>query len=260
MRFSFYILISLFFLSGCLRYKEEWKFNKDGSGTVNITCEPSPNWQNFTKVSSWNAASTLFLPNYSALSQSCANAGITIEKCKYETKSNRPKIDIVLSFKTLKSLSGCDLFSDRILQWRRGNLKSVFFYKINLNQDHFSTGKTSIADRKWLKDGSAEFIISFPDKIFEVKGATQRGKRIIATFPLSDFVEKKNITISAAIKTFPPIFQWIVISISLVFFLTLVFFVLWKWYNTHITTQKKEKFDEITKKDDKKQNFHGQYW
>ena len=260
MKHFFYILIIFFFLSGCLRYKEEWKFNKDGSGTVNITCEPSPNWQNFTKVSSWSAASALFLPNYSAISQSCANAGIIVEKCKYKTKENRPKVDIVLSFKTLKSLAGCNLFSDRILQWRRGKLNSVFFYKINLNRDHFSTGKTSIADRKWLKDGSAEFIISFPDKIYEVKGAAQQGKKIIASFPLSDFVEKKNITISAAIKRFPPIFQWIVVLLSFVFFLALVFFVLWKRYNSNITTPKKEKVDGKTKKEDKKSNFHGQYW
>ena len=260
MRFTFYILFLLFFLNGCLRYKEEWKLNKDGSGTVNITCEPSPNWQNFTKAASWSAASTLFLPNYSAISQSCANAGIIVEKCKYKTKEKRPKIDIVLSFKTLKSLSGCDLFSDRILQWRSGKLNSVFFYKINLNRDHFSTGKTSIADRKWLKDGRAEFIISFPDKIYKVNGAAKQGKKIIASFPLSDFVEKKNITISAAIKSFPPIFQWIVILISLVFFLALLFFVLWKWYNTYITNHKKEKIDEKTNEENKKTNFHGQYW
>ncbi len=258
MKLSFYILILLFFLNGCLRYKEEWKLNKDGSGTVNITCEPSPNWQNFTKVSNWQEVSTVFLPNYSAISQSCANAGIIVEKCKYKTKGNRPKIDIVLSFKSLKNLSGCELFSDRILQWRRGNLKSVFFYKINLNQDHFSTGKTSLANRKWLKDGSAEFIISFPDKIFEVKGANQKGKRIIASFPLSDFVEKKNIIISAAIKTFPPIFQWIIISLSLIIFFILVFFILVKWYKIHVTTYKKE--NQEVKKKDKETKFHGQYW
>ena len=260
MKLSFHILILLFFLSGCLRYKEEWKFNKDGSGTVNITCEPSPNWQNFTKVSSWGAVSTLFLPNYLVISQSCANAGITVEKCKYKTKKKRPKIDIILSFKSLKRLSGCDLFSDRILQWQREKLKSVFFCKINLNQDHFSTGKTSFADKNWLKDGSVEFIINFPDKVYEVKGASQQGKKIIAEFPLSDFVEKKNITISAAIKTFPPIFQWIVILISLIFFLILVFLVLRKWYNTNIITQKKEKIKEIANKQNKNQSFHGQYW
>jgi len=238
-----------------LRYKEEWNFNKDGSGTVTITCEPSPNWQNYTKVSSWSAASTLFLPNYSSISQTCANAGITINKCKYKTKGSRPKIEIVLSFNSLKDLSGCDLFSDRILQWRSGKLKSVFFYKINLNSEHFSTGKTSLANRNWLSDGRADFLIRFPDKIIEVKGARQRDKRIIASFPLSDFVDKRNLIISATIKTFPPILQWIFISLSLAAFLIIVFFVLKKWYNSHGTTQKKE--NKSTAEDSK---FHGQYW
>ena len=257
MRFICYIL-TFFFLFGCLRYKEEWKLNKDGSGTVNIICEPSPNWETFTKVSSWKAVSALFLPNYSSISQSCATAGIVVKKCKYKTKGARPKIDIVLSFKSLKSLSGCNLFSDRILQWRRGKRKSVFIYKINLNQDHFSTGKSSIANRKWLKDGTAEFVIKFPDKVYEIKGATQRGKKIIASFPLSDFIEKKNITITAAIKTFPPIFQWIIISLSLIIFLIIVFFVLLKWYNANIIIKKKDGLKSNQKEKD--ENFHGQFW
>ncbi len=257
MRFVSYILV-LFCLTGCLRYKEEWNFNKNGSGTVAITCEPSPNWQNYTKISSWKAASTLFLPNYSSISQTCANAGITVKKCEYKTKGSRPKIEIVLSFNSLKDLSRCDLFSDRILQWRRGRLKSIFIYKINLNQAHFSTGKTSLANRNWLADGRADFSIRFPDKITEVKGARQRDKRITASFSLSDFVDKKNIIISATIKTFPPVLQWIIISLSLAAFLIIVFIVLRKWYNSHGATRKKE--NQSDKKDAKEEVFHDQFW
>jgi|GEM_PF-3353752 len=255
MRFGFYILVLLFFLSGCLRYKEDWNFNKDGSGAVTITCEPSPNWQNYTKASSWQAASTLFLPDYSSISQSCANAGVTINKCKYQTKRRRPKAEISLSFNSLKDLSACGLFSERILQWRRGKLKSLFFYKINLNQDHFSTGKTSLADKNWLSDGRATFIFRFPDKVIEVKGAQQRDNRVIASFPFSDFEDKRNIIISAKIKAFPPVLQWLIISLSVAAFLIIVFFILKKWYNIHGTTPKKE--IQTTSEDSK---FHGQFW
>jgi len=60
--FRFIVVIAVFLLSSCLHYREEWNLEKNGSGTVRITCEPSPNWQNYTKISNWQMASALFLP------------------------------------------------------------------------------------------------------------------------------------------------------------------------------------------------------
>jgi len=251
---KYFIFIIAIMLCGCIHYREDWDFEKNGSGSVHISCEPSKNWQKYAKISNWEAAATLLLPNYSAISQMCARAGVTIEQCKYRKQSGKPKIDIILSFKSLRSLAKCNLFSDRILQWHKSGKTISYFYKLLLNQSHFAAGKSSFVDRNWLADGLIEFSANFPGKVAKVKGAERKGKKISLAFPASFLVDNSEITISATIKTVPPVFRWFLFISVLIVFLILSLFFLYKWFKRFPDPPPKEK------KPGPDNQFYGQYW
>jgi len=229
MRFLF-IFILVLLTSGCIRYSEEWRFNKNGSGTVNIICEPSPGWLEHAGASNWIQAAILFIPPYKSLSQEFARVGVKIDYCKFTTKKGKPRVDMMISFNSLTSIARTSLFSDRSLQWRRKPFKVTILHRLSTKR---KLGKAELAslDDGILSDASFDVKMFMPGRVIDVKGAEKDKNCIYVNADLSKLALGNSITIIATARTGYPLWFKLLLYSSVLIFIVLIILFLWKKYS-----------------------------
>ena len=193
------ILAVLF--SGCIRYREEWTFDRHGRGTIRITCEPSTEWKEQTQSTNWLNTVQFFIPSYHSLSQECAQSGLQILECSVHR--TEPVITIVLAFDRLQQVSRCSLFSDRLLQWRWGyrRRKMTFLHKLHTHASILPAVNGSSWHPEWLSDGSVSLRFTFPGKVTEVEGAVANNNYITRDSTLTELFDGDNLLFMATART-----------------------------------------------------------
>lgn len=199
-------------LCSCIKYAEEWTFSRRGSGTVRITCEPSPAWLKLSRASDWWASSNIFIPSYAALSQSCARAGLTVSQCRYETHDGKPRVDIVIDFPSLRNVAQCSLFADRTLQWRQARFTSTVLYSLRAYPDQLSHLQGSLLRKDWFADATVEIRMTFPGRVLAVEGAQRLGRSVVVRTTLNDLAQGKDISIFATARTGYP-WGWVIVML-----------------------------------------------
>jgi hypothetical protein len=191
-------------LAGCVQYTEEWTFDRDGRGTIRITCEPSEQWKENTQSTNWLHTVQFFIPPYRSLSQECARAGLRILECTVHR--TEPLITIVFAFDRLQQVSGCSLFADRLLQWRWGyNRRTMtFLHKLHTTASILPTVNGHRWHPDWLTDGSVELRIALPGIITDVEGAELIDEYVVRRTTLTELFDHDSLLIMAtARKPFP---------------------------------------------------------
>jgi len=191
-------------LGGCVKYEEEWTFTRHGSGTVRITCEPSADWMKLHRARDWWSTADLFLPPYQALSQACAQAGLKVEKCLYETRGGRPHVSILISFPSLRNAARCSLFSDRVLQWRQGRFSATALNELRAYPAHLAQMRGTLLGKEWFADGSVEIRMVFPGRVVSAEGARRTGRTAVATMSLNDLGQGRNLCMMVTARTVYP--------------------------------------------------------
>ncbi len=238
-------------LCGCLDYREEWRFNEDGQGSVRITCEPSPHWRKYARATNWLEAATLFLPPYRALSQSCARAGIRIDRCRFETREGKPRIDLLISFDSLRNVARCNLFADRLLQWSRNRRTVTLLHRLRPPGPLLAAG-AGLLDDNWLSDGSFEVRTIFPGRVIECSGAERKGRAAILRLPLTEVADGRGITIMATARTAYPLILRIAVPALALALVCAAGALLWNLY--------KKKRSPPSGTPDADSRFDSQYW
>jgi hypothetical protein len=222
-----FIFIFISLISGCIRYSEEWHFNKNGSGTVRIICEPSDRWLEHAGASNWVQSAILFIPPYKSLSQEFARVGVKINHCKFTTKKGKPRVDMLISFNSLTSIARTSLFSDRLLQWRRKPFKVTLLHRLSTKR---RLGKAELAslDDGILSDATFDVKMFFPGRVINVQGAKKNDNCVYVNADLSKLATGDSITIIATARTGYPFWFKLILSISIIIFITLIILFLWK--------------------------------
>ncbi len=105
------VLVALFgglALAGCVHYREDWQFARDGSGVVLIACRQLAGGQ---PRADGAAAQQSYC---AAISQQCARAGLRFELL---ADSRAWPYRARIWFPSLRAAAQCPLFSGRVLQW-----------------------------------------------------------------------------------------------------------------------------------------------
>jgi len=230
MRLIFIIIFVTAFLSGCIHYSEEWHFNQNGSGSIQIICEPSPSWIEHAAATNWFQAALLFIPPYKSISQDFARAGVKIVHCKFTTQKGKPKIDMLVNFDSLSSIARTSLFSDRRLQWRKK------LYSVTLLH-HLSTkrplGKAELAslDDGVLSDAKFDLKMFFPGRVIKVNGAQKKGNCVFINANLKNLAMGNPITITATARIAYPLWFKLLIAFIIVLLLTIIIlFIIKKFF------------------------------
>jgi len=228
MRLLSLIIITLL-LSSCIRYSEVWRFNKNGSGTVRIICEPSPDWLKHSGATNWFQAALLFIPPYKSLSQEFGRVGVKFEHCKFVTIKGKPRVDMLIAFDSLTSISRTSLFSDRLLQWRKRPFKVTLLHRLSTKRP---LGKAEMAsmDDGILSDATFDVKMYFPGRVISVQGAKKKKNYVYVNADLAKLAMGNAITISATARTGYPL--WFKILVTMIIFTVIVFiiFILWKMF------------------------------
>jgi len=230
-RFLF-IIIFISLLSGCIRYSEVWRFNKNGSGTVRITCEPSSEWRAHAGATNWIQAAILFIPPYKSLSQEFARVGVKINHCKFTTSKGKPRVDMLISFNSLTSITRTSLFSDRLLQWRKKPFKVTLFHQLSTKR---RLGKAELAslDDGILSDATFDVKMFFPGRVINVNGAKKKKNCVYVNANLAKLALGDTITIIATARTGHPLWFKLILIISVVIFIILIILFLLKKFVIH---------------------------
>jgi len=224
---TLFLILFAFFLIGCIRYSEEWHFNKNGSGTVQIICEPSPDWMKHAGATNWIQAALLFLPPYKSLSQEFSRAGVEFEQCKFVTKKGKPRVNMLISFKSLASISRTSLFSDRLLQWRKNPFKVTMLHRLSTTRP---LGKAEMAsiDDGILSDATFDVKMYLPGRIISVDGAEKKGNCAFVQAKLSQLAMGESIIIKATARTGYPLWQKLLLIVIIAIPVALVVFYIFK--------------------------------
>ena len=225
-RFLF-IIIFVFLLSGCIEYSEVWRFNKNGSGTVSVNCEPSSQWMKHAGATNWIQAAILFIPPYKSLSQEFARVGVKINHCKFTTTKGKPHVDMLISFNSLTSIARTSLFSDRLLQWRKKPFKVTLFHQLSTKR---RLGKAEFAslDDGILSDATFDVKMYFPGRVINVQGAKKKNNCVYVNADLAKLATGDSITIIATARTGYPLWFKLILTTSVAIFIILIIFFLWK--------------------------------
>ncbi len=228
MRLFLLIIITLL-LSSCIRYREIWRFNKNGSGTVRIICEPSPDWLKYSGATNWFQATLLFIPPYKSLSQEFARAGVKFNHCKFVTIKGKPRVDMLIAFDSLTSISRTSLFSDRLLKWRKRRFKVTLLHRLSTKRP---LGKVEMAslDDGILSDATFDVKMYFPGRVISAQGAKKKENYVYVNANLSELAMSNAITISATARTGYPL--WIKLMIALIVIIVIIstIFISWKMF------------------------------
>ncbi|RLD10083.1 MAG: hypothetical protein DRI44_06960 [Chlamydiae bacterium] len=194
------LIFIAFLLSGCIRYSETWRFNENGSGTVRIICEPSPEWLKHSGATNWFQSVLLFIPPYKSLSQEFARVGVKFKHCKFATKKGKPYVDMLIAFNSLTSISRTSLFSDRLLQWRKKPFKVTLLHQLSTKRPLGKAEMASLGDNL-LADAAFDVKMYFPGRVISVEGAKKKGNCAFINANLAKLAMGKAITISATART-----------------------------------------------------------
>jgi hypothetical protein len=198
------ILACILLFTGCVKYTEEWTFDRLGRGTIRITCEPSEEWKMNAQSTNWLHTVQFFIPPYHSLSQECARSGLRILECTVHR--TEPLITIVFAFDRLQQVSRCSLFADRLLQWRWGYKRRsmTFLHKLHTTASILPTANGHRWHPDWLTDGSVELRIAFPGNVTEVEGAELEDKYVVRRTSLTELFDNDSLLIMvSARKPFP---------------------------------------------------------
>jgi len=175
-------------LAGCVEYDEEWRFEASGAGRVRIACQPSAQWRAAHKRGEWDQAAKLFMPPYHALSQMCAQAGVRIERCRFDYNARRgvPRMELLLAFDALPQIARCRLFADREMQWRRNRNMITFLHTLHAYPAHIMPPRDGLMHPEWFADGKVSITTVLPGKIVRAEGGRCRRRVLTATATLND--------------------------------------------------------------------------
>ncbi len=231
MRTVFFIIIILA-LSSCIRYNEVWRLNTQGGGTVQIICEPSPDWLKHAGATNWFQAALLFIPPYKSLSQDFARVGAKINHCKFFTKKGKPKVDILISFDSLSQIARSSLFSDRMLQWRKNPFTVTLLHRLSTKRP---LGKAEMAclDDGILSDAQFDLKMFLPGRVIKIEGAKKKNNCVFINANLNKLALGDAITITAVARIAYPLWFKLLFSLTIILFIfILLFFLRKKFFNS----------------------------
>ncbi|MCK5852498.1 hypothetical protein KAH27_05655 [bacterium] len=222
----FILFIITILLSSCIKYSEIWRFNKNGSGTLRIICEPSPDWLKHSGATNWFQATLLFIPPYKSLSQEFARAGVKINHCKFVTIKGKPRVDMLIAFDSLANISRTSLFSDRLLKWRKRRFKVTLLHRLSTKRPLGNVEMASLDDGI-LADATFDVKMYLPGRIISAQGAKKKKNCVYVNADLADLAMGNAITISATARTGYPL--WIKLMIALIIFIVIILTILISW-------------------------------
>lgn len=197
--------------TACVEYGEEWRLAADGAGRVRITCQPSAHWRAAHKRREWDQAATLFMPPYHALSQACAQAGVRIERCRFDYSARRgvPRMELVLAFDAVPHIARCSLFAGRELQWRRTRNMITFLHTLHAYPSHITPPRDGLMQPGWFADGRVTITTIMPGKLVRADGGQRTRRTLTASVTLHDLA-RGNALIMLAEARMPWRWWWLV--------------------------------------------------
>lgn len=199
------LLLCAALLSGCLDYAETWTLAADGSGTIRIACSPSSAWNHSDGTSAWLDSQLCFAPPLHAVSQACVRSGLTLISSSVTRQP--PRIALLFSFDSIRQVSRCSLFADRLLQISRGRRRITFLHKLQTTESILPSVYGHSWSPAWLENSSVEFRVNFPGPVIDAEGAERHGRYVSHRTNLSRLFSTDKLLIIATAHTASPWWQ-----------------------------------------------------
>ena len=203
-----YLVVSLaaVLLAGCIDYSEVWSLHPDGSGTISITCSPSSDWHQKANSSNWLQTVQFFMPPFHSISQACARSGLSLVTCSLQRQT--PSLSIVFAFDSIRQVSRCSLFADRLLQISPGRNRITFLHKLHTTETILPSPNGHPWSPAWLENSSVAFRIVFPGSVMQVEGAVPHGRYVVHKTDLNKIFSGDQLLIIATARISRPAWFW----------------------------------------------------
>mgnify|MGYP001206705055 CR=1 FL=1 len=194
--------------AGCVRYVEEWRFARDGSGEIVVTCEvPFDLPTQGADTSAAELFGTL-MPPYVVLSQSCAQAGLELRQWSMRSRRGMTALALRITFPSLRAVARCPLFGERIVQWRASGRTATVMYEVNgrpwdVPEAAPETGVLA------SRPSSLEVRLRFPGRVLSARGAERNGRLAVFRTTLPALARQPRIAILVTARTRPPLWPWL---------------------------------------------------
>lgn len=220
-------LVAAALLAGCVKYTEQWEINEAGGGSVRITCEPTAAWKRQFGQKNWKQTAALFLPSYQALSQECVAAGVRLNRCRYETRFGRPRVELAIAFDTIARLERMAFFRDRILACQLNGGILLFLHRLRTAPAASWAAGDDLTSSANLADGLVEWRVKFPGRVLKASGADASGSVITARRSLREALSGRDIMFTATARTRPLMPWWVDLLLVLLALIVLAFGIRW---------------------------------
>jgi len=195
-------------VTGCVRYVEEWRFARDGSGELMVTCAvPFDVPPRGADTSDSDPLGTL-MPPYVAVSQSCAQAGLELRQCSVRSRRGMTALALRIAFPSLRAVARCPLFAERVLQWRASGRTATVMYEINgrpWDVPDAAPETGVLASRP----SSLEVRLRFPGRVLSAQGAERHGRLAVFRTTLPALARQPHVAILVTARTRPPWWPWL---------------------------------------------------
>ncbi|GEM_PF-1658039 len=193
-------------LAGCVHYREDWQFARDGSGVVLISCRQLTAGQ---LRDDSDATSPHVQPFFDAISQQCAQAGLRFEHGtalleRHGTWQYRARI----WFPSLRAVAQCPLFRGRVLQWsaQRGRVRVLHVIR------EWPACVVGITPGIELFAQSApvfEWRMRFPGRVISATGCRARGRSTQLVVPCERITSAPQISMLVVAHTRITWWEWL---------------------------------------------------
>ena len=156
-------------LAGCVHYREDWQFARDGSGIVRISCRQLTDVQ---PRDARDATPPQYQPYFDAISQQCARASLRFEQ---QERQSAGLYRAQIWFPSLRAAAQCPLFSGRVLQWsaQRGRARVLHVIR------EWPAGVAGIAPGIEMLHTATpifEWHMRFPGRVISATGCEAHGR------------------------------------------------------------------------------------
>lgn len=203
--------------TACVDYREEWHFDARGAGRVVITCEPSAQWRAARPQAQWEQMTRLFVPRYAAISQACAQAGVRLERCRwqYDPRRQLPAMEVAIAFDAVPHVARCSLFAGRELHWRRNDRMITLLHAVRAYDAASWTSDRGPLPPEWFADGRVTIITHMPGRIVQADGGKVSRTVLMATASLNDLASGTPLEMLVKARL-PWRWWWLVRTIAVV--------------------------------------------
>lgn len=163
-------------LAACVDYTEEWHIESDGSGTVSVRCTAVGEWKKQLQKENKAAATMLFMPQFSSLSQSCARAGVHVKECRVAFEDDVPVAYFTLAFRRVADIEKTPLGTGRDISWRRRRRKGVF--RQSFTGGEYAPAGAGLSTVDETRDGRITIRWFMPHRVVKTEGAKKTGRRV----------------------------------------------------------------------------------